>query len=61
LTPINYPKYAARYSPDELEQMSFWHALPDGWEVMAYPDFLQERRKRIAQVIRAGFKVLCES
>lgn len=56
-----YPRYAARYSPDELKQMSFWHALPDGWEVLAYPDFLQERRKRIAQVIRAGFKVLCES
>jgi hypothetical protein len=54
-----YPKYAARYSPDELKQMSFWHALPDGWENTTYPDFLDERRKRLAQVIRAGFKELC--
>ncbi len=56
-----YPKYAGRYSSQELERMTFWHALPDGWEGMAYPDFLQERRKQIAQVIRAGFRVLCET
>jgi hypothetical protein len=60
--PANYyPRYAARFSPEELKDMCFWHALPDGWERMAYGDFLHERRKRLAQVIRNGFKVLCEA
>ena len=53
-----YPKYAARYSAEELDRMSYWHALPEGWEGMSYTDFIQDRRKRIAKVIRDGFKVL---
>jgi len=56
-----YPKYAARHTPEELAQMTFWHALPDAWESMAYTDFLDERRKLLAGVIRAGFKKLCET
>ena len=55
-----YPKYATRYSPDELKQMTYWHALPDGWEGMTYLDFLEARRKRMAQVIRDGFKTLSD-
>jgi len=34
------------------------HALPDGWEQMAYPDFLAGRRGRMAQVIKAGYERL---
>ena len=56
-----YPKYAARYSTEELKQMRFWHALPDEWEGMPYTEFLHERRKRIAQVIREGYKVLADT
>lgn len=56
-----YPKYATRYSSYELKQMSYWHALPDAWENMTYPDFLGARRKGIAQVIRDGFKSLCNA
>ncbi len=41
---------------DEIEQMYFWHSLPEGWEVMAYPDFLEERRKHMARVIKQGFE-----
>lgn len=54
-----YPKYAARYSAEEIDRMTYWHALPEGWEQMSYTDFIQERRKRIAIVIRDGFDVLC--
>jgi hypothetical protein len=50
-----YPKYAARFSPDELQRMAYWHALPEGWQRMDYADFLDARRKRIAQIIRDGF------
>lgn len=34
------------------------HALPPGWETMAYPDFLVERRKLMADIIRRGFETL---
>lgn len=53
-----YPRYAARYSAEELDRMCYWHGLPEGWEKMSYANFIQERRKRIANVIRDGFLVL---
>lgn len=57
--PAQYlPVFAERFTPAELAQMYHWHALPDGWEHMAYPDFLQARRERMAQVIRAGYEHL---
>ncbi len=39
-------------------ESSFWHALPDGWERMDYPRFLEERRRLIAAVVKAGFGAL---
>jgi hypothetical protein len=55
---VYFPKYASRFSKDELAQMLYWHALPDGWDKMEYKHFLDERRKMIAQVIRNGFSKL---
>lgn len=49
-----YPKYKARVTED----MQYWHALPDGWEKMKYSNFLQERRKMIADVIKDAFEKL---
>ncbi len=40
------------------EKMLADHALPDGWEHMTYPDFLEARRKLMAQIIRRGFESL---
>jgi len=54
------PQYLARFNTDELKDMYEWHGLTQGWEFMAYEDFLKMRRKAIAQVIRDGFKRLCE-
>jgi hypothetical protein len=34
------------------------HALPPGWESMEYEDFLQERRRRMADIIRVAFRQL---
>jgi len=57
--PSSYaPEYDARFSQEELAQMYFWHALPPEWYKMDYKDFLEERRKRIAQVVRKGFEQL---
>jgi hypothetical protein len=34
------------------------HALPSGWENMGYDEFLEERRKLMAGLIRQGFETL---
>ncbi|MCP8615227.1 GmrSD restriction endonuclease domain-containing protein [Salirhabdus salicampi] len=54
-----YPEYLSRYSNEELRPMTEWHALPDGWESMDYNEFLEERRKLMASVIKKGFYSLC--
>ena len=59
LSPAEYfPRYAARFSREEIERMCNWHALPEGWERMGYGDFLVARRKAMAKVIRDGFQRL---
>jgi hypothetical protein len=54
------PELEKRFAPDELQQMYEWHALPGRWYELEYATFLEERRKRIAQVIRRGFMKLKE-
>jgi len=53
-----FPKYAERLSEGELKEMSYWHALPKGWENINYEGFLVSRRKAMARVIRDGFEKL---
>jgi len=61
LSPADYfPQYASRLKSEELETMCYWHGLSQGWENMQYEDFLANRRKAIAKVVRAGFQKLCE-
>jgi len=47
--------------PEERRSMFFWHALPEGWERMDYPRFLEARRLLLARVIQAGFETLSPS
>lgn len=57
--PSDYIKqYLDRYSKQEWKKISFLHALPEHWYDMKYPDFLEARRKAMAQVIKEGFKKL---
>lgn len=59
--PVDYvPKYTARFSSEELAEMYRWHALPEGWEQMDYKVFLEERRKRMADVVREGYRKLAK-
>jgi len=50
----------ARYWPRFRDQFTagdlFHHGLAPDWSDMSYEDFLEDRRGRIAQVIRAGFE-----
>jgi hypothetical protein len=52
------PHYKPRFNDEETKQMYFWHALPEGWEKMTYPDFLKSRRDLIADVIEEAFSKL---
>ncbi len=52
------PEMEERFTPEELELMYHWHALPPHWYEMDYFQFLPERRKRMAGIIREGFQVL---
>ena len=49
------PFYLDRLPSQEKEKMYYWHALPEGWENMSYEEFLAERRKLIALVIRDAY------
>jgi len=52
------PKYLKRFTEAENNSMYYWHALPQNWETLDYPVFLELRRKMIAKVIRDGFAEL---
>jgi hypothetical protein len=57
--PAQYvPAYERRFFPQQLSQMYRLHALPDGWYHMDYHQFLEERRKRMAAIIREGYEHL---
>lgn len=52
------PKMEERFKHDELVQMYKWHALPERWYEMDYHSFLDQRRGKIASIIREGFNKL---
>ena len=57
MSPSEYlPHYLDRLSTEEKNKMYYWHALPENWENMNYSDFLVERRKRIAMVIKKAYE-----
>ena len=53
-----FPALFEELAPSDQRQAKFWHALPEGWEHMDYPDFLQQRRVLIAEVVRAALSKL---
>ncbi len=55
-----YPKYEQRLARDAAawDLTLKHHALPDGWHCKEYRQFLDERRKLLAEVIRAGYETL---
>jgi hypothetical protein len=53
-----FPLYASRHTPDQLKNMLKLHALPEGWTKLTYAEFLTQRRKLMAAVIKDGFETL---
>lgn len=50
-----FPEYLGRVPEQDRSEMLRFHALPDGWEDLPYRTFLEQRRERIAAIIREGF------
>ena len=60
-SPADYwPPIAQSMSSDRLNNQCFWHALPSGWEHMEYSEFLEQRRRMIAEVVEKGFLKLSD-
>lgn len=58
-SPAEYaPVLEGRFTSTELNRMYELHGLPAQWYRMSYADFLAERRKRMAAIIRQGFEYL---
>ena len=58
-SPAEYvPAVKERFTVIDWATMHELHALPAGWEQMAYSDFLDARRRLMADVIRRGFETL---
>lgn len=56
---VYLPQFIDRLGNDaERKQAYYWHALPEGWEKMTYPQFLEERRKKMADVIKDAYERL---
>jgi hypothetical protein len=58
-SPAEYMKdQLAKIPTDEKDGIYADHALLDGWEHMGYYEFLQQRRKLMAKVIKRGYERL---
>jgi hypothetical protein len=52
---------AAKQLPDTvLAQQVRWHALPEAWTTLPYEEFLTQRRRLMAQVVRTAFNHLAD-
>jgi len=52
------PPIKSRFPVEELKRMYRWHALPENWEQLDYPAFLEKRRDLMSEVIRDGYRML---
>lgn len=58
-SPAEYwPDFSGRHTAEEWPRLQHLHALPQGWESLAYDEFLAQRRVLMASVIREGFEKL---
>lgn len=53
-----FPALFQDLTDQEKSNASYWHSLPHNWQDMEYLEFIAQRQKLIAAVIRDGFRVL---
>ena len=60
--PIEYvPELSGRFTPQEMDRMRYWHALPEGWETLDFHDFLKLRRELMGGVIQDAYNLLAKN
>lgn len=52
------PEIKKRFTTEAWQSMHEYHALPEGWENLDYQEFLIQRRKLMASIIKKGFESL---
>ena len=52
------PELKSRFSSDEWKHMCEMHALPEDWERLSYPEFLNRRQQKMAQIIQRGYAAI---
>lgn len=52
------PALHAKFSPQERDDMTRWHALPLNWWEMPFDEFLRERRVLMARLVRDAYRAL---
>jgi hypothetical protein len=55
---VPYLRQKLAIDDDRWGRLCAEHALPLGWESMEYEEFLRERRRRMADIIRVAFRQL---
>ena len=53
---VYFPDQKAVMNEEQVKSLEIHHALPINWENMDYSDFLIERRKLMAKVIKSGYE-----
>ncbi|HEY9189261.1 MAG TPA: DUF262 domain-containing protein [Sulfurovum sp.] len=51
-------EYIDRLNEDKRKEIYYYHALPEQWHTLEYKEFLEQRRKMMAQVIKDAFEKL---
>lgn len=54
-----WPQMTSSMTPESLRKMCDENAMPEGWENMSYPEFLDRRRHLMAMIVKKGYEALC--
>jgi len=53
-------RYRQKLGEDGYKKTCAENALPVDFEKMSYPDFLEQRRKLMAGIVKKAYQKLCE-
>ena len=56
-----WPQITEGISSVTLQEMCDTNAIPEGWTDMTYPQFLEQRRRLMAGIVRRGYEKLTEN
>jgi hypothetical protein len=57
---VQAKKSTSGLTDDRLARQVHWHALPDSWQTLTYQDFLAQRRRLMAAVVKDAFGLLAD-